>query len=291
MRIYGGSGVVDPTGSLGAQQFHGTTNIFGAQMTYPVIRSRQQNLNVYLAFDALESTTESGSPLVQTSADEVRAIRVGQEYVVSDLLLGSSRPAISQVTSRLSRGLDIFGGYHGTATLPSTARTNERHNFTAIRFEANRTQTLFAPWEGASVSVMSLMTGQWTPDILPPSEQFYLGGSRFTRGFYAGQVPGDKALAATAELQLNTSINLAFINGPAELGSQFYVFYDWGETWQNQGSDAATHLASAGGGARMQISNRVELDVEALGRITKRPAPATSDLNGIGLYWRIVGRF
>ena len=45
---------------------------------------------------------------------------------------------------------------------------------------------------------MGLLTGQWSPNILPPAEQFYLGGARFTRGYYAGQVPGDKALAATS---------------------------------------------------------------------------------------------
>ena len=51
---------------------------------------------------------------------------------------------------------------------------------------------------------MGLLTGQWSNNILPPAEQFYLGGARFTRGYYSGQVPGDKALAATVELQLNT---------------------------------------------------------------------------------------
>ena len=60
------------------------------------------------------------------------------------------------------------------------------------------------PWDGASVGLMGLFTGQWSGDILPPSEQFYLGGSQYTRGYYSGQVPGDKALAATVELQLNT---------------------------------------------------------------------------------------
>ena len=44
---------------------------------------------------------------------------------------------------------------------------------------------------------MGLLAGQWSGNVLPPAEQFYLGGARFTRGYYAGQVPGDKALAAT----------------------------------------------------------------------------------------------
>jgi hemolysin activation/secretion protein len=291
MKVYGGAGTNVPTGSLAALNYNGWTDVFGAQLTYPVIRSRQQNLNVYGSIDALESTIDTGTPNAQASADEVRVLRVGEDYIVSDLFLGNARPGTNQISARLSRGLDFFGGFHGTALPPSTARQGEKHNFTAIKFEASRTQTLFVPWEGASVALMALVTGQWTPDILPPAEQFYLGGSRFTRGFYSGQVPGDKALAATAELQLNSTIDLSWLGTRADVASQFYLFYDWGEVWQNLSSDFAAHVASAGGGVRLSITSHVELDLEALGRFTKHPPPSTADLNGIGLYWRIVSRF
>lgn len=291
IKIYGGAGANFPTGSLAALHYDGWTDLFGTQLTYPVIRSRRQNLNVWASLDALESTIDTGSPAVQASADEIRVLRAGEDYNVSDLLLGDSRPATTLFSARLSRGLEILGGFNGTALVPSTARQGEQHNFTAIKFETSRTQTLFVPWEGASVALMGLLTGQWTPNILPPAEQFYLGGSRFTRGFYAGQVPGDKALAATAELQLNSTIDLSWAGSRADVASQFYLFYDWGEVWQNLSTDFASHLASAGGGVRLQITSYVEVDLEALGRLTIHPPPSTADLNGIGLYWRVVGRF
>ena len=293
IRLYGGAGATDPTGPLSTLNYHGVTNIFGTQLSYPVIRSRQANLTVYGAFDALESTTtiSPGGVTAQLGADEVRALRFGGDYTVSDLFLGDARPATNQFSGRLSRGLDILGGYHGLAAPPSTVRLNERHNFTAFKFEASRSQTLFTPWEGSSVGLLGLLTGQWSNDILPPAEQFYLGGSRFTRGFFSGQAPGDKALAATLELQFNTAVDLTLFGLNPEIASQFYLFYDWGETWQNQGADAATRLASAGGGTRLQLTRYIELDLEALARFTKRPAPSAGDLNGIGLYWRLVGRF
>jgi hemolysin activation/secretion protein len=291
LKVYGGAGVNLPTGSLAALKYDGWTDIFGTQLTYPVIRSRRQNLNVYTSLDALESTVYAGNPSAQSSADEVRALRFGGDYIVSDLLLGNTMPGTTQFSARLSRGLDFLGGFHGEAVPPSVPRQGEQHNFTAIRFETSRTQTLFEPWNGANVALMGLVTGQWTPDILPPSEQFYLGGSRFTRGFYAGQVPGDKALAITIEPQLNTLVDLSWIGSRTEVASQFYVFYDWGESWQNLGSDLHARLASAGGGARLQVTKNVELDLEALGRFTIHPPPSTADMNGIGLYWRVVGRF
>jgi hemolysin activation/secretion protein len=292
IKIYGGAGVNLPTGSLGALHYYGVTDIFGAQLSYPVIRSRQQNLNVYAALDALESTIDTGSPALLASKDDVRVLRAGEDYIASDVFAGNTRPATNQLSVRLSHGLEFLGGSHvSPSLLPEAARENEEHNFVAIKFEASRTQTLFVPWDGASVAFMGLLTGQWSPSILPPAEQFYLGGSRFTRGFYSGQVPGDKALAATAELQLNTTVDLSSFGSHADVASQFYLFYDWGEVWQNQGTDFATHLASAGGGVRLQITSYVELDMEALGRFTVRPPPDTSDMNGIGLYWRVVGRF
>ena len=293
VKVYGGAGVTAPTGNLAALNYTAITNVFGGQLSYPWIRTRRTSLTVYAAADALESvtTTRLSRVTTQGGADQLRVLRLGEDFAVSDLFLGAARPATNQLSARLSRGFDILGGFHGTALPPSTARANERHNFTALKFEMTRTQTLFVPWEGASIGFLGLVTGQYAPGILPPAEQFYLGGARFTRGFYAGQVPGDKAIAATAEVQLNATLDLSAVGGRAESASQFYLFYDWGETWQNQASDPAARLVSAGGGLRLQLTGQVELDLEALGRITKRPAPATAELNGIGLYWRLVGRF
>jgi hemolysin activation/secretion protein len=304
MKIYGGAGVNNPTGPLAALQYHGVTDIFGAQISYPVVRSRQLNLSVFGAIDALESTVDTGTPSAQSSADEIRVLRTWEEFNAADDFVGAALdrligarpgttnlPAIDIVTARLSRGLDFLGGFHGLALPPSTARQGEQHNFTAVKFEASRTQDLFALWDGTTVAFKVLLTGQWSPNILPPAEQFYLGGSTFTRGFYSGQVPGDKALAATAELQFNTVVDLTAVGSRAEIAGQFYIFYDWGEVWQNLSSDFATRLASAGGGVRLAMTSHVELDLEALDRFTIHPPPSAADLNGIGLYWRVVARF
>ncbi len=144
---------------------------------------------------------------------------------------------------------------------------------------------------------MGLLTGQWSPNILPPAEQFYLGGSRFTRGYYAGQVTGDKALAATAELQLNTSFETAVFGKSFDILPQFYLFYDWGETWQNLSTDRNAMINSAGGGVRAQVTRTVEVDFEGLARFNRFPnggnSPGTgvSPLYGGAFYWRVLSRF
>jgi hemolysin activation/secretion protein len=297
LRAYIGTGNAIPTGGgtsgLAAENYHGTTDVAGVVLTYPVIRSRQQTLNVYTSLDSLESNVRDGEPLVQASDDALRVLRLGEDYAMSDLWLGTSRPASNVLSVRLSQGLRILGA-ETDGTAPDAARQGERSDFFKVNFEATRTQTLFSPFEGGSLALMGLLAGQWSENILPPAEQFYLGGSQYTRGYYSGEIPGDKALVATVELQFNAGTNLSMWGLSAEVSTQFYLFYDWGETWQNQPTDFATMVSSAGGGVRMQVTRYTEVDFEALARFNRYPTGSGADIsaqNGIGLYWHVLGHF
>jgi hemolysin activation/secretion protein len=294
LKAYAGRGPSDPGGQLAAEGYHGSTIVFGAALTYPVIRARQQTLNVSAALDALQSevdTTASGTR-ARVSYDSLRVFRLGGDYARSDLLFGADRPATNGVTVRLSKGVTALGASpNGEADAP---RIGERIDFFKFNAELSRTQTLFYPWEGATVALMGLVAGQVSPDVLPPAEKFYLGGLRLTRGYYAGEVSGDNALAATAELQLNTSLDFSRFGFKADINSQFYAFYDWGETWENRDSDPNRRLASAGGGVRLAVTQYTELDLEALTRFVRYPngsGPSVSALNGSAFYWRVLGRF
>jgi hemolysin activation/secretion protein len=295
--IYGGAGETVPTGPLSVINYSGVTQVFGAKASYPVIRSRQQTLNTWLAFDGIESTIDTnlgtdGAPGV-TSYDALRILRAGADYALSDLWAGEDRPAIDGISARVSKGMDILGATtNGQAT--SAPRLGEQTNLLKFNFQLSRTQTLWYPWQGASLALMGLLTGQWSNSILPPSEQFYLGGAQFTRGYYSGQVAGDKALASTAELQLNTGIDLSHVGLSAEVDSQFYLFYDWGEVWQNQANSLAPRLASAGGGVRIQATRQIEVDFEGVARLNRYPngmGTGISALNGAAFYWRVLAHF
>ncbi|HEY6431759.1 MAG TPA: POTRA domain-containing protein, partial [Acetobacteraceae bacterium] len=197
VRVYGGFGPTVPIGVFAAEGYNGTTGVFGTQVTYPVIRSRLQNLNVYGAFDGIQSTITLTTTGVRALAsyDSLRVLRTGGDWARSDLLLGGDRNALNLVAVRLSQGVPILGASPDNSF--NAPRPGERSgDFFKFNFEMSRTQTLFYPLPNASVALMGLLTGQLSPDILPPVEQFYLGGSRFTRGYYSGQVTGDRALAA-----------------------------------------------------------------------------------------------
>lgn len=107
-------------------------------------------------------------------------------------------------------------------------------------------------------------------------------------------VQGDKALAATTELQLNTSIGISVLGKSAQIPAQWYGFYDWGETWQNQPIDFATRISSAGVGVRSQVTRNLEVDAEAVARFNQFPTGAGNGvlpLSEAAFYWRAVTQF
>lgn len=294
VKLYAGRGTNDPTGSLGALGYHGETTVVGTQISYPLIRSRQETLNVAAFFDALQSHVDTASSNVATlaSRDNLRVVRLGADYALRDVVLGADLVAVNNASLRLSRGLTGFGASRNGDKI--AGRVGERVDFTKVALEMSRTQTLFAPYENATVALQVLGVGQYSTDLLPSAEKYFLGGNRLNRGFYSGEVSGDRAMSLSIEPQLNTSFVAPDWLGGAEIGTQGYAFYDWGETWESQKADHNTVLQSVGTGVRLFLPHDVELDLEGVNRLSRRPQGAASNVPALGhqaVYWRMVARF
>ena len=104
-------------------------------------------------------------------------------------------------------------------------------------------------------------------------------------------------VAATVELQLNTGFETTLFERSFDISTQYYLFYDWGETWQNLSTDHNAMINSAGGGVRAQITRYVEVDFEGLARFNRfpnggnTPGSGVSPLYGGAFYWRVLTRF
>jgi hemolysin activation/secretion protein len=288
VRLYGGAGDTRPCCDLASIGYDGKTTVFGAQVTYPVILSRRQRLYVSADFDALDGgTLEEGS---RASGDSLRIARIEANDSISDVLLGTQFDGLSTVSVRVSHGLGVFGG-SGNGR-PDAGRLNENIGFTKVNAELSRDQTLFTVPQGPRISLFGLAAGQGSKDIMPTAEEFYLGGLNYTRGFYSGEVTGDNALALTAELRVSSSYTADLFGTPLAIAPQLYGFYDWGETWQNQSSDANQRLRTYGIGVRADIAQTLKLELEGLHRITRQVggasvAPEASN----AVYWRVVTTF
>jgi hemolysin activation/secretion protein len=295
LQLYGGAGTTTPSSPLREAGYDGTTRVFGAALLYPVIRSRAENLSVGAHFDAIESDIRTiGSTGAETRAsyDSLRVGRLLANYAISDALAGAARPALTKFSARLSQGLPILGSTPIDDTV-TPARVGERTNFTKFDGEITRTQTLFAPWDGASLQFVGTLAGQVTGDVLPPAEQYFLGGDRFDRGYFSGEVTGDNAMVASGELDLNTALPRAWTGGRL-VASQSYVYYDRGETWQKISTDLDHTLRSAGLGERLSLTRFVDLDLEGVLRLNRHPDSSDPDvkaLKGGAFYWQVIFKY
>ena len=297
-RIYGGYGEANPSGFLRDAQYHGTTTVFGGSLTYPLIRSRQQTLNLSGYFDAIETQVfqvASTATGIQRGFDSLRVLRLGTDYARQDLLAGDERPAISTINVRLSQGLPSLGATR-SAALDAT-RPGERVDFSKFVIDLSRVQTLFQLGPDSSIALKGRVIGQYSDQILPPAEKFYLGGPEFTRGFYSGEVTGDSAFVWQAELQYNKSYDLNLFDRTFNLAGQFYAFYDRGEAWQNQSPQVETpytRLSSMGLGLRLNVTKYTEFNIEGVHRNTRLvegTAGAVSPLKADAVFWRVITRF
>jgi hemolysin activation/secretion protein len=288
-RIYGGAGTTTPDGTLSAANYNGVTQVGGFQFSYPLIYERRQKLNLLGMFDLFDTVT-TGSGI--NTHDSLRIVRFGVDYARLDQILGDAHPAENRITVRVNRGFDGLGSTHtGQLTL---SRQGEVMDFTSINGAISRNQTLFSPWQDATVTFLAEVAGQKSGDVLPPEEQYHIGGLQSVRGYYAGQLSGDSALTTTLELQLNTSAHLDAFGLSRDIGLQFYSFYDWGQSWENRSLDYATHVSSVGIGMRSALTQFLEFDMEGVQRLNRQPASssaAVQELDAQAFYWRVLVRF
>ena len=215
------------------------------------------------------------------------------EYAALDSWLGDGFPATSAATVRASRGISGLGAAASGDVWSPAPRLGEKVDFRKVQGEISRAQTIARPTADTTLALRLAVAGQYTADLLPPAEKFYLGGGRFNRGYYYGQVSGDSAVSVSAELQLNTPVPLPDF-APFDLQAQFYLFYDWGQAFQNARQESDAMLRSWGGGVRLYAGESLEVSFEGVGRLNRYPngrGPDISPLEAAAFYWQVLWRF
>ena len=261
LHVYFGDGNNQPGGILATTGYNGDLGIGGGELSYPVFRSRRFNLSVLTDVDTYNSNISLSSFGNSTlSASHLLIWRGGYSADLQDALLGDFPGATSL-------GVKVSHGLVGTS---DTRADNDVH-FTKVSGSLTRVQNL---WTIADVGTALKLSvgGQYSNDILPTSEKFYLGGAQFGRGFFNGEVTGDRALGATVELQENDKLaHLPFVDPDFVLPAQFYQFWDFGRGYNIAPSDVSTTLQSLGVGVRSDLTNWLFVELEGVHRLTTHP--------------------
>ncbi len=125
-------------------------------------------------------------------------------------------------------------------------------HFSLVNVSLTHYQNLAENW-----SLKLASAGQVSSGPLLSSQQFYLGGLSFGRGFEGGWLAGDNALAGSAELRFDQPLGLAFAKG-----YQLYGFVEGGVTRSyRQPKHLIQGLASVGLGARLFLNDDLQFGV------------------------------
>jgi len=205
-----------------------------AGVSYPWIRRRTHNLFVRGTFSALNSRTElEGLPFID---DRIRSLRAGLTFDAVDRARGTN-----VLDLEISHGIDGLGA---TPTgSPDASRTGGRSDYTKLNLYVARLQSL-----RPRLALLAAAQGQYTDQPLLAPEQFALGGEQWLRAYDAAELLGDRGFGAKLELRY----------GPVASGAaNLYAFYDYGRVYYNDSSLPSQSAASAGGGIRFTLRNRL----------------------------------
>jgi len=232
----------NPRSTLTPLNVRGNDQLLYGDLTFPLIRSREENLFLSGGLTLLDDTvTVLGTPLYQ---DRIRPIHATFNYNRLDSLLG-----INQIELTVSRGLDILGASSNTWI----SRPNGRSEFTKFNMMMSRYQKL-----SGNFSCLARLTGQFSYDPLLAVSQFSFGGNTLGRGYDPSEILGDKGIAGSFEIQytlpkLHSSLQSA----------QYYIFYDAGRVWNIQPNPTSQNPSATSWGFGIRVAALGKIQIHA----------------------------
>ena len=174
-----------------------------ARLSYPLIRSRAENLIVDVSFTYRNAflnqfALPSDTRLVSSYEDRLRVLRTGVNY---DRIDGWEGRDFLRV--ELSRGLPIMDATAG-GQASGVSRPGGKSQFWKASLDASRLQSLNVITPGLGLLTAISASGSFGQQLLA-SEQFGVGGAQFGRGYDSSEILGDYGAAAKAELQYTFS--------------------------------------------------------------------------------------
>lgn len=219
------------------------TESFEVHASVAPLQSQSQTLALTASFQFTNvSESDTFGPLYN---DHLRIASLSADYMHKDDFGGAN-----YLTATLRQGLDVLGASRSGDDYLS--RFDGSGSFTTVNLWFARYQSLTEAW-----SLKISGAGQAASTELLTSQQYYLGGAMFGRGYGSAEISGDNAMAGSLELRYDGKLNL-----PYTRGYQLYGFVDSGAVW-NVGYSYrdGLSLTSAGGGVRLFFDGDLRADL------------------------------
>lgn len=192
----------------------GTSTTAALDAAYPLLRAREQNLNLSLAAEHKRFDNEaSGATTTRYSLGTL-------SFTLNGSLIdnwgggGANSASVALIQGRLN--LDDSPNQAADA---ATTRTDG--DFTKLRYSLSRQQVLTD-----SLAAYAALSGQWASKNLDSAEKFYLGGNSGVRAYPSSEAGGAEGQMLNLELRTRLPYNLSLTG-----------FYDWGRVTVNADND------------------------------------------------------
>jgi hemolysin activation/secretion protein len=197
----------------------GTARSGSLGLSYPLIRSRLQNLNLSATYEykALEDRG-LGTNLRDRELNNFIVAMSGNRF---DSFAGGG---VTDAMLALTFGeLDLSGNRDDEFADSVSAKSDG--SFHKLNLRVSRLQSLGAasPW-----TLFGGVSAQWAGDNLDSSEKFLLGGPAGVRAYPVGEASADHGWLATLELRRNIDLGLPSVT------LQGLGFFDTGRVWLNE---------------------------------------------------------
>ena len=239
---YGESRPGDVLKPLGLKSESIVGNLEGA---YPVIRSRNENLNLAGGLDIIDQkTTPKGFTALSHDKLRVFYARADGDYRTEIF----QRPVLASAALQVRKGVSGLGA--SDAGDPLLTRSFAKPDAWVVRGQG-----------GVDIAISDRLTGavraqgQYANSSLLPYEQISVGGLTVGRGYDPAAVLGDKGLSGAFELRY----------GPLQLHPKVlaapYAFFDAGYVANNSANLPNRTLKSVGAGVIFRVFSRANLEV------------------------------
>jgi hemolysin activation/secretion protein len=175
---------------------------------------------------------------------------------------------VRKASVNVAKAFDILGaGKAGDSNVPGNIVVNPA-SLTFVRTGASFSQSNDWPFGlGTTVSV----TGQYSPDTLPTSEQISFGAQRFAQGYQPGETSGDSGWGAILELNRAVTLGFKYLHSITP-----YVSYDMARVYLHAGTPSPSRLSSVALGFRITDSKYYSLDLSVAKAVGDAPVESAS---------------
>lgn len=239
-------------------------NIYSPYVSQELINTQNHLLSADLGLD-FKNVNTKGNGL--KFLDRVRNLRAALNYE------GNDSTGRTFLNNEVAIGIDWLGGRNSLLRQNSTplSRNNAGSQFVRVTSALTRVQRM--PF--GTFGVFRAL-GQYTPDRLPPIEQFQVGGAYTVRGYTEGELIGDQGFVLSGEWHIPFFIVPSSWTIPGTQyglrdNIQFVTFTDFGATYTHNalpGERTNEYAWGVGVGLRAKLTElltaRVDLGVPLL---------------------------